>query len=280
MHGSPYDDPVPRGFPVVLATLRIVVAVQCWGAAAAILDAREDFHLVGFLREQAGFTEALIWTWLDRAAWGLAACGALTLVRPCWPVLIPVSLWFLGATAVTTFESNHWLEPAEHAARYLTPPVLLLLDFWPPKLKFALGRATIVIFFLRLGAAGTFIGHGLEAIRQSRAGGSFVELITGSFQNVLHRTVTVDQAQAALGVIGGIDIGLGLGLLLTRSRFFALYMAGWGTLAAVSRVLAHGPEAYHMVLLRSANGGAAFALLLYWMLAIKEQPAIVRPSGT
>jgi hypothetical protein len=277
---SPYDDPVPRGFPVVVATLRIVVALQCWGAAAARLHAGEDFHLVEFLTTTAGLSQAWADTWLDRAAWGLAACGLLSLVRPCWPVLLPVTAWFAFVSSTGTLVTNQWVEPAEQAARFLTPLTLLLLDFWPPRLKFSLGRAVVAFFLLRLGAAATFIGHGLEALHQSRVGGSFVELITGSFQNVLQVAVTVDQAQSALGVIGGVDIGLGLGLLLVRSRSFALYMAFWGVLTAVSRALAYGPDAYHMVLIRAASGGAAFALFLYWLLAIREQPPIVRPAGS
>jgi hypothetical protein len=207
----------------------------------------------------------------------MLACGALTLVRPCWPVLLPVVGWFGVIAAVASVE-RHRLEPAEQAVRILAPLSLMLLDLWPPRAKFTLGRAGLAIFFLRLGIAATFIGHGLVALQQSRVGGNFVELIQGSFQNVAGVEVSDDHARQALGIIGGIDIGLGLGIILTRSKVFALYMAFWGVLTAMSRVLAYGPDAYPLVLLRAANGGAPFALFLYWFLALKELPPITLPA--
>jgi hypothetical protein len=275
---SPFDDPVPRGLNVVLATLRIVVALQCWGLAANWLHAGDDSGFIEFLTRHDRFTQPMVEQALTRTSWGIAACGALTLVRPCWPVLLPVVGWF-GFAAFVAAVTRHPLEPAEQAARIMTPLTLLLLDFWPPRPKFSIGLAAVAIFLLRLGAAAAFIGHGLAALQQARDGGNFVELITGSLENVLHRTVTTAQAQQALGVIGGLDIGLGVGLLLTRSRTIALSMAFCGTLAAASWVLAYGPDAWRLVLLRAADGGAPFALFLYWFLALKELPPITLPAG-
>ncbi|MEZ6066828.1 MAG: hypothetical protein R3B90_14240 [Planctomycetaceae bacterium] len=275
---SPFDDPVPRGYRVVLATLRIAVAVQCWGAAASWFTLEDSGGVLGALTNAGGWPEPTARLIMNRIAWGLLACGTFTLVRPCWPVLIGVTAWFGFVAALGPLQDTSRLQPAAHAARYLAPLALLLLDWWPPVVKFSLGRAGVGLFFLRLGAAATFAGHGLQALRQSREGGHFVELITGSMEHVFHWDVSTDHAQLALGVIGGMDIGLAIGLMLVRSRPIACWMGVWGILTAVSRVLALGPEAYPMVLIRFAHGGAPFTLFLYWYLAVKEQPAITVPK--
>ena len=262
----------------MLATLRIAVALECWGAAGERLHSAGDFGLTPLL-VQAGFAESMVTSILDKTAWGLVVCGLCTLVRPCWPVLIPVTVWFTFVAVIGGVVNEHRFEVIAHGARYLTPLALLLLDFWPPRAKFALGRATVALFFLRLGIALSFAGHGLQAIQQCRSGGHFVELIVGSIANVFHREVTTEQAQFALGIIGGIDLGLALGLMLTRSRAIVFWMAIWGGLTAMSRVLALGPEAWDEVLIRGTHCGAPAALFIYWWMAVKEQPAITLPAG-
>ncbi|MCA9054178.1 MAG: hypothetical protein KDA75_10100 [Planctomycetaceae bacterium] len=276
---SPFDDPVPRGFNVVLATLRIAVAVQCWGAAGERLHADGDFGLLKFLTGPAGFADSAATAVLDKAAWGLLACGFLTLVRPCWPVLIGVTGWFAFVAAIGGASHNDVLLPVAHGARYLVPLALLLLDFWPPPAKFSLGRAMVALFFLRLGIVLTFAGYGFVALQQSRAGGPFVELVSGSAANVFRHQLTTEQAQTALGVIGGMNLGLALGLLLVRSRAMVLFMAAWGGLAAMSHVLALGPQAWDEVLILAASCGGPASLFFYWWLAVREQPAITVPAG-
>ncbi len=276
--GSPYDDPQPRGFPIVLATLRITIAVQCWGAAAAWLHESRDGGLVDLLQQFLDIPEPAARLWMTRGAWALAAAGTVTLVRPITLVLLLITVWFGLVSYAGTRLHGELLEPIEHAVRFLCPVALLLLDFWPPRIDFSLGRANIAVFLLRLGSALTFAGHGLVALMQSREGGPFVDLITLSFANVFGMQVSEEQARIALGVIGGVDLGCALALMTARSRSIAACMAVWGLLTAVSRVLAHGPDWYHQTLLRIANCGAPAVLLIYWLRAVKGQPPVTIPG--
>ncbi len=276
---SPYLDPAPRGFRVVLATLRIVVALECWGLAASWLAAQDDLGMLNFLQQQMQWTPETAALWMNRSAWALVACGVLTLLRPCWPVLIPVIACFGCVAAASTVSENNPILPAIHAVRILAPAVLLLLDFWPPKTDFSLGRATVAIFLLRLGSSATFLGIGLVCLDQARTGGPLVELLAQTLEKGFQKSPTADQAQRWLGWIGSLDVALGLGVLFCRSRFFALAMAVWGTLWMACRLLAFGPEAYHLVLIRAAVGGAPAALFVYWLMAVREQPPAVIPAS-
>lgn len=275
---SPFDDPVPRGFRVVLATLRIAVTLGCWGTAMARLSRGDDFGLTPLLALQAGFTPATADALLDNIARGLAVCGLLTLVRPCWPVLLPVTAWFVFVAAAGPLFTGEPFRPATHAARYLTPLALLLLDFWPPRTKFSIGRAMVALLLLRLGIIVTFAAEGVLAILQSRAGGPLAAQLATALERVVRWSAATEQAQTALGVVGGLYLGLALGLLLVRSRGISLLMTLCGAMGAMTYVIAGGADAWPQTLLHAVAPGAAFALFLYWWLAVKEQPAITVPA--
>jgi len=275
--GSPYDQPEPRGWPLVQATLRIVVAVQCWGVAANWLSGGAHAAALQFAMEHGGMAASAASRLDNIVSVAMLACGVLTLTRPCWPVLLPVAGWMVSESVFKLILNDQWLEPAEHAVRYLAPLALVLIDFWPPRLKFALGWAAMALWMLRAGAAATFAGHGLVAIFQSGTGGPFVGLITHSAETVLGATVTEDQARVVLAVIGGVDIGVALNMLICRSRGVAFWMMFWGFAAAASRVTAYGPERYYDILIRIANGGVPAVIWLYWMRAIREQPSTLIP---
>lgn len=276
---SPFDSPVPRGFNVVRATLRIAVALQCWGWAWARLGAGIDFGLTHLGVELAGLPEQLVPVGLNRIAGGLVVCGLLTLFRPCWPVLGPVALWFGLSTAAGVLAGGGPLAAASEATRTLTPLALLLLDLWPPRVRYSLGRGMLAMFLLRIGAVLAFVGYGLLALRQSQTGGPLLELVSACSLNVLRRELSPAEAQSALGVIGGVAIGLALGLLFVRSRVVAFTTTAAGLLLAMSHVFAFGPAAWPLVLLHAPDAGAPAALGLHWLLAVKEQPAVTLPAG-
>jgi hypothetical protein len=274
---SPFDDPVPRGYRVVLATLRIAVALQCWGAAAAWLVLREDFGLLPLLMRHAGLSTAALTSLLDKISWGLGVCGLLTLVRPCWPVLLPVTAWFTAIAAIGPLAGEPF-RPATHAVRCAAPLALLLLDFWPPAVKFALGRAMAALIVMRLGIATTFAAQGCLALSQSRTGGPLTTQLAAAIANIVPSSPAAGHAPAALGIVGGIYLGLAVGLLLVRSRAIALLMTVLGGLAAMSYVIAGGPEQWGQTLLHAAGAGAPAALFVYWWRAVREQPAITVPA--
>lgn len=276
---SPFDAPIPRGFPVVLATLRISVALMCWGWAGGRLSTGDDLALERLLIEGVGLTEALTETLLDRAAWALAAAGLLTLFRPCWPVLFPVTVWFAVVAAAGLFAAGDAGSLCIHSTRVVTPWALLLLDFWPPHLRYSLGRGMFANFCLRAGTVLMLTAYGWQSWQQSQQGGPLMEILSRVSRQVLGLEVNGDEARLALGVLGGIEVGLALALLLVRSRAVAFLIVCWGVTAAMSSVVAVGPAAWHLVLLQAPDAGAPCALGLHWLLAVKEQPAVTLPAG-
>lgn len=269
----------PRGLPLLKATLRVIVAVQCFGAAAKILTMDVGSSIANFLLFNMNWPEAQAQQMDQYAAYGLLACGVLTLLRPCWPVLLPVTLWFLGSSLVSVIREEGaipLLEPVEHAARFGAPLALLMLDFWPPSLKSHLGRTVASMWILRLAAAATFAGHGLVALLHSMEGtGHFMDLLMVTSDKIFGWEMSQEDARWALAIIGAVDIGLAINVLVSRAKPVVLYMAVWGLATAATRVVLLGPQAYPEVLLRIANGGVPLVLLLYWCLSIKEAPVEV-----
>jgi hypothetical protein len=165
-----------------------------------------------------------------------------------------------------------FLGPVEHASRYAAPLALLLLDFWPPRLKSHLGRTVASMWILRVAAAATFAGHGLVAIDHSLHGGHFAELLQSAC-GALGIELTPSQNQWGLAIIGGLDLGLALNVLVSRSKPVVFYMMLWGLATAASRMALLGPQGYPEMLIRIANGGIPLVLLLYWSLSLKDSPA-------
>ena len=208
----------PRGLPVLKATLRVIVAVQCLGVAAQSLSRGMESGIAWFLSQEFQWSEAQTAQFDTYAAYALIASAVLTLLRPCWPVLLPVFGWFLADPVISlTYERGAYpiLEPCEQAARYGAVLALLILDFWPPRLKSHLGRTTVSMWLLRLAAAATFVGHGLVALSQSTSGGHFVVLLTDAVRAVFETDLTEDRARWLLALIGGIDLGVALNLVVS-----------------------------------------------------------------
>ncbi len=133
-----------------------------------------------------------------------------------------------------------------------------------PKLR---NRDASIYALVALGTVTVFFGHGMWAIGGKA---SFVELLTGSFENVLGMTITADSAITYVKVIGWIDIAIAAILALAAVGYLykkapeslqnlaisklvlALYVWGviWGFLTALSRVTAAGefyPEIWDLV---------------------------------
>jgi hypothetical protein len=266
----------PRGLPVLKATLRVIVAVQCFGAAAKILSMGVESSIANFLVTDLSWVQEQASQVDQYAAYGLLGCGVLTLLRPCWPVLLPVSVWFAGGSLVGVVRDGGMLsilEAVEQSARVAAPLGLLLLDFWPPTLKSHLGRTVATIWLLRLAIAATFAAHGIVALLHALQGGHFMELLTVTCERVSGWQMADTEARLVLAVIGGLDLGLALNVLVSRSRPVVAYMMFWGVATAVSRMVLLGPQAYPELLVRIAHGGIPLVLLLYWSLSIKQSPA-------
>ena len=76
---SPWEHPDPRGLPAVQGVLRVVVAIQCWGAAAELLQSTtpSDLSRLLFQGMSTGATEGVQFDRIVGVA--LLVCGLVTL---------------------------------------------------------------------------------------------------------------------------------------------------------------------------------------------------------
>lgn len=279
---SAFDQPEARGLRLIIATLRVAVAAQCFGAAILNLARPGTSNLAVLLVEAEKMLpdKAILF---DQIAGGLlAACGMFSLTRPCWPVLGPVTIYFLANAFAKLGQGEHWtlyLEPLEHAARIALPLGLLILDWYPPRLKFSLFRFMTTGSLARTAAAVTFASHGVVALNHAISGGHFVTLIQDAAWYLADRSIPDGVVSLVLGAIGGIDIAVALNLLLTRSRFVSGWMVFWGFATAGSRIF-HFPavEGVGEMLVRFANGGAPLVVFLFWTLAVREREHVILPK--
>lgn len=265
----------PRGLPLLKATLRVVVAVQCFGAAARYLSMEVPSEIGAFLVTDLNWQQLQAEQLDLYVAYGLIACGVLTLLRPSWVLLLPVVIWFAGTSLMPIVKNDvplPMLHPCAMASVMTAPLALMILDFWPPTLKSHLGRTVASMWLLRLAAAATFAGHGLLALGHSIDGGESMDLLMAVSDKVFGWEMTDANARWVLTIIGGLDLGLALNVLASRSKPIVLLMAVWGFATAASYVILSGPQGFPEVMLRVANGGIPLVLFLYWALSIKEAP--------
>lgn len=275
---SPYDDPVPRGWKFVQGALRVAVALQCAGAAIAEWKAVDDSPVLALLRSTYQLPDELIPRFGTFAAYGLGIAALLTLMRPNWPLLLVMTLWFAASAAAPAVDDAGWLVTLEQVTRVSTPLVLLLVDFWPPPLSFSIGRATVALGILRVGIIASL------AARIGRLWGECAH--PGDWSSLLEQCVRhVDAGSAGatpvvqlLVIVLAVDAALGFSLLISRSRPAAMLLALWHVALGSLPLIAFGPDALDACLLQSAAAGAPLALGLYWICAVKEQPAIIVPG--
>lgn len=271
---NPFETPIPRGVRLVQATLRVVVAIQCWGLAAARLHLHRETHVGRFLEAVYEIPAPRVDFLETCAAWELVVSGLLTLVRPCWPVLLPVSGWVLADAIAGLWQDSSTamiLQSVTHTIRMVVPLALLLIDFWPPALRPTLSFCRTTIMLLQLGVATTYSAYGLIALQQFRRGGPLVELIVQAVQKVWQRSLEPGSVQQTLAIMGAVNIAAAFVILTSRSRTCALWLSVWGLATASLYFLAQGVEGYHESLIRIADAGAPLAILMFWMRAVREQ---------
>lgn len=280
---SAFDQPEARGLRLIVATLRVVVAAQCFGAAILrFVNAGESNIAILIAKSQEAELSRLVT--IDQVTGGLlVACGMFSLTRPCWPVLGPLMLYFVCESVAKLGQGESWLlyiEPVEHAARICAPMALMLIDWFPPAAKFSLWRFMTTGSIIRTAAACTFAGHGLVALENALNGGHFHTLVQDASWFLLDRSLPDAIVSMALAIIGSVDVAVAFNLLLTRSRSIAAWMVFWGFITAGSRIF-HYPafEGIGQMLVRFANGGAPLVVFLYWTLAVREREHMILPKG-
>ncbi len=273
---GPYMDYLrPRGLTWIKTTLRVTVAIQCFGAAAQWLSAGTASPIAEFFISDMGWREAQAVQFDDGVAYGLIVCGVLTALRPLWPVLLPVTLWFTAtslSSIIHEIDLKSVLVPVEEAIRSLAPLGLLVLDFWPPRIKSHLGRTVITMWLLRLGLAITFIGLGLVAIMQSLTSGSLLQVVRSIAEYGGITELSDQSVRLILAITGGLELALGFNVLASRSKPLLAMMSVWGFASAALPMISFGFAAFPESLVRIAEGGVPVVLLLYFSLSVKEFP--------
>jgi hypothetical protein len=188
-----------------------------------------------------------------------------------WSFVLAIFSW-----VVNPGNPFHATDPAGHAVRFAAPLALLLFTAFPGN-----DQESKIVWVLRWGVAGTFVGHGLCALWLHP---SFIDLIVGTMNSflgdpiltavsreALSEALAVSAsrqafAEAALPIIAIQDFIL-VGLLLLpkrRIKKIALWMAIWGLVTALSRMTTYGWDFWHDLALRICNGGIPLFLWLYW----------------
>ena len=253
--------------------LRICLAIQCFGVGASALGPGTainsllfgEQHLGGFdLSERS----ALL---IDQAGGAvLLIAGVCILLRPCWPVLIPVAIWQLLIALASVHVGGKAMSQfglMGQSLLYVAPLALMLLaaplgkSNRPPQLSTI--RVNSAIWMLRLAAAAVFTTHGVEAILVHPV---FVDYLIGAADKLLTLQITQATAETSLRVIGLIDIALAVLILVDRWWPIAAYMAFWGIVTALSRVVCSGWGNWPESAMRSCNGGVPLAIAVYWFM--------------
>ena len=182
-----------------------------------------------------------------------------------WVGLPMVVIYFLTAACVlwTSDPSNPFKQGSllNHAVRYIGPLVLAFWIGWIARKKDGI-LPTQWCWILRIAAAATFIGHGLNAFRGSPG---HIELIQGSFLNLFSMEISLPVTLTSLKLIGAMDILLATLLLARKWKFVAMWMAVWGLVTACSRLTAFGfDKGWSLTAIRLANGGIPFVIWWIW----------------
>ena len=122
-------------------------------------------------------------------------------------------------------------------------------------------NSKIVLWVLKIGVAGEFLGHGVFALQRKADWIKWIGQLTGA---------SVETATTLLTLVGAIDILIALIVLIKPIRLVLLWAAFWGFWTALVRPLV-GQPVWDFVE-RFANWSAPLALLLLlgWPKSFKE----------
>lgn len=278
---SPWEHPEPRGLTVVQGLLRVIVAVQCWGAAAQLLQTRSSSDLARVLFGGLG-DDSPVPVQFDRVA-GLAllAAGLLTLVRPTAVATLAIVAWFAAQIiGVTTADpAIRGFEISEQLVRVAAPFALALIDWWPPRLAFSLGRFLFGLGLLKLCHAASLGGQALRELLSFPDRPLYANLVDKAVRNCGLQPWSPVRLDMAVGVLGGIDLAAAICLLMTRSRWIAIGGAAWITFRTSLWTIALGPDGYADTLLRAALLGAPVVSAAFSILAVREPKPEILPAS-
>lgn len=166
-----------------------------------------------------------------------------------WMMIIALASWHQGGAPFSQWSVLAW------SIRWGAPLVLWSWMRWPqaPERGEWLARGVI---------ASTFALHGVEALSLHPA---FVDLIIGAGHRFFGVWWSESTVHLMLRVIGGVDL-IVAALLLSGKRWtkLAMYLALWGFVTALSRVVEWGPSGWGEASLRACHGALPLALWWRW----------------
>jgi hypothetical protein len=208
----------------------------------------------------------------------MIVCGLVTLLRPCWPVLLPVVAWAGAGAASAAVLDEDPIRTLDQSVLVLAPLVLLLIDFWPPALRFSLGRTRFALGLLRLAIALSLFAQAGLFVREIGESAGFAGLLRAAIQQVASMELDEPLISRGLAVLAAVNAGIGLVVLTARQRGVLFCAALWsGALAAVP-VVVDGLSGSPLLLIDAPRVGAPLAICSFWMLAVKEQSPTIVPA--
>ena len=278
---SPWEHPEPRGLAVVQGLLRVIVAVQCWGAAAQQLQARSTTELAQALFGGLGETSPVPVQFDRIAGVVLLAAGLLTLVRPAAIAVLAIVAWFgVQIISVATGDApTIGFNVSEQLIRVGAPFALALIDWWPPKLAFSLGRFLFSLGLLRLTLCVSLAGQGLRTLLSIPDRPGLCDLVTKAVEKCLGESWSAVRTDMAVGVWGAVDLAFAISMLATRSRAVAIGGAAWITFRTALWTIALGPDGYAETLIRAGLVGAPLVLAAFSILAVREPKPEILPAA-
>lgn len=279
---STHDDTRNRIWRGIVWTLRISVAWQCLGNWRWMTQV-EETPLLHWMLDPAdvgglAWSESTALVVQQIVGWCVLAAGALALWRPSAVVLLLLALLQLLITiAMWRIAEGYplradWLPSqlltlfpfATEVARMFAPLALWFVDGVDPNDVEGERRIDRAMQAMRLVVAIVFLAHGIEALQLNP---KFVDLLLNSMQNVFGWSMSESTAVACLTTIGVVDIAIAIACVFVRSRAILGWMAFWGLVTAVSRILANGwGMSWHETFTRAPHFGIPLAIVLWWHL--------------
>jgi len=258
-----------------------VVAMQCFGMAAAHLQHQRPDLFCELILKSRDVPADQISQITDIVAYVLAACGVLTLLRSATLVLLPLLVYQAGTAIVPVLQGDGLysrFEPALQATQIVVPLALMLVDFWPPRIKPTLAMCLAAMTFLKFATTAAFIAHGVICIEQARQGGPLLDLFHQAVQRGIRENFPLQDFQRVLATLGAAEIGLAFALFTGRSRLVMAACAATGLLIAFVSIVAQGAPGASLCLSQISLAGAPLAILVFHLTSVRDQLPIYLPE--
>lgn len=153
------------------------------------------------------------------------------------------------------------------AARIVAPLVLMVVHWSKYRAMLGIAITPLSEWLMRVGLSLTFAAHGIESMQQR---GSFLDMLIMSARSVLGVRLPESIAQNLLLAIGIIDLVLAVLVVTRRWRGVVAYMATWGLITAVARIVVlRWDIGWYEFAIRSSHWSLPLVLFLAWRVALR-----------